>query len=65
MEFLAIIMLAVGLITLGHCTAPAVTRVDWERCAEVCTANGGIHSLNYAGTCTCGNGVSKGIGRKE
>jgi hypothetical protein len=61
MEVLAIAMMMIALVTVGHCTAPAVTRVEWERCAVVCVPNDGIHSLDNRGNCTCGNGVSKGI----
>lgn len=61
MEVLAILIVAIGLVTVGHCTAPAVTRVDWERCQAVCTSNDGVHSLSSGGSCTCGNGVNKGI----
>ncbi len=65
MEALAIMMIVVALVTVGHCTAPAVTRVEWERCAAVCTGNEGVHSLDNRGNCTCGNGVGKGIGGKQ
>lgn len=65
MEVFAIGVIALSLVAVGHCTAPAVTRVEWERCVAVCLQNDGVHSLDNRGNCTCGNGVSKGIHSKD